>query len=203
MKKFVPTTLSSSKLPQPSFACWWPSFPFRREQTRVLTEVFAVHNQVLPVHVDEQVDRIHACIAHLLDREQRHADVAHENLHRRFAVLVLQKDLDAARVCVVHQFRDRRDEARPCFAVGPLKGIVVPFGTGPNDEVRLQLACEVNATLQRVNAPAAQGVVRVDERAELVGRIGMQARRDHGQIHAMRFQNAVTAAMFSSLISPG
>ena len=27
MKKFVPTTLSSSNEPQPSLACWWPSLP--------------------------------------------------------------------------------------------------------------------------------------------------------------------------------
>ena len=60
-----------------------------REQCCVLGEVLAVHDQVLPVHVDLHV--VDPLGAQLVDHVQRHADVAHEDLHRRLGVLVLEE----------------------------------------------------------------------------------------------------------------
>ena len=61
--------------------------PFGREQRRVLGEVLAVHEQVLPVHVDLHV--VEPLGAQLVDHVQGHPDVAHQDLHCRLRVLVL------------------------------------------------------------------------------------------------------------------
>ena len=70
-----------------------PEQPVGREQRRVLGEVLAVHDQVLPVHV--HLDVVDPLAAQRVDDVQRHADVAHEDLHRRLRVLVLEEDGDA------------------------------------------------------------------------------------------------------------
>ena len=61
--------------------------PFGREQRRVFGEVLAVHQQVLPVHVDLHV--VEPLGAQLVDHVQGHPDVAHQDLHCRLRVLVL------------------------------------------------------------------------------------------------------------------
>ena len=93
MNAVAPTMLSSSKVPQPEFAVLVAEHALGGEQRRVLAQVLAVHDQVLPVHVD--LDVVEALGAQLVDHVQRHADVAHEDLHRRLGVLVLQEELDA------------------------------------------------------------------------------------------------------------
>ena len=60
------------------------------EQRRVLGEALAVHQQVLPVHVD--LDVVEALGAERVDHVQRHPDVAHQDLHRRLGVLVLEEE---------------------------------------------------------------------------------------------------------------
>ena len=55
--------------------------PVGREQCRVLGQVLAVHQQVLPVHVD--LDVVDAPLTQLVGDIQAHADVAHQDLHRR------------------------------------------------------------------------------------------------------------------------
>ena len=79
---------------------------FGGEQRRVLGEVLAVHDQVLPVHVD--LDVVDPLGAQLVDHVQRHADVAHQDLHRRLGVLVLEEDRHAAVARVLRPTRRRR-----------------------------------------------------------------------------------------------
>ena len=93
MNAVAPTMLSSSNVPQPEFACWWPSSPSAASSAAYSAEVLAVHDQVLPVHVD--LDVVEALPAERVDHVQRHADVAHEDLHRGLGVLVLEEDRDA------------------------------------------------------------------------------------------------------------
>ena len=57
MNAVAPTMLSSSNVPQPEFACWCPSRPSAGEHGGVLAQRLAVHDQVLPVHVDLDVRR--------------------------------------------------------------------------------------------------------------------------------------------------
>jgi hypothetical protein len=58
-----------------------PEQPLGRQQGGVLGEVLAVHDQVLPVHVD--LDVVEPLRLKLVHDVQAHADVAHQDLHRR------------------------------------------------------------------------------------------------------------------------
>jgi hypothetical protein len=173
------------------------------EQVGVLGQVLAVHYQVLPVHVDQEVLRIHPEGVDLLDGEERHPDVLHQDLHGGLAVLVLQKDLHVLLVGAVHYLRHALDEAAPGLRVGPLEGVVVPLGTGPDDEVSPDLAAQVHPALERVYALTADPLVRVYEGAPAVGRVGVEPRGDHRQVHPVLLEDARISARFSSLTSPG
>ena len=81
------------------------------EQRGVLGEVLPVHDQVLPVHVD--LDVVDALGAQLVDHVQRHADVAHEDLHRRLGVLVLEEHRHAVLASVLRPPRRRRRRTAP------------------------------------------------------------------------------------------
>jgi hypothetical protein len=81
------------------------------EQRRVLIKVLAVHDQVLPVHVD--LDVVDARRAQRVDHVQRHADAAHQDLHRGFGVFVLEEDGDAALARVTCGLADRVDQPPP------------------------------------------------------------------------------------------
>jgi len=115
--------LSSSKVPQPEFRVLMAEHPLRSEQGRVLRKVFAVHQQVLPVHVD--LDVVQPLGPELVDHVQRHADVAHEDLQRRFRVLVLEEEQDPALPATLGRLADSLDEPGPTFHVGRLKRVVV------------------------------------------------------------------------------
>ena len=111
--------------------------PLGGEQRRVLAEVLAVHDQVLPVHVD--LDVVDPLGAQLVDDVQRHADVAHEDLHRGLGVLVLQEQL--ARRAWRTSPRPGRSPSmnqRPAVGVRRLERVVVALDPGPEHEVRAE-----------------------------------------------------------------
>ena len=112
------------------------------EERRVLGEVLAVHDQVLPVHVD--LDVRDSTGAKGVDHMQRHADVAHQDLHRRLRVLVLEEHRDAALACVGSGLADPVDEARPRLGVRRLERVVVALDPGPDDHLRADVAREVD-----------------------------------------------------------
>jgi len=81
--------LSSSKVPQPEFACQVTEQALLAASSAgVFRQVLAVHQQMLPIHVD--LDVVDSLRAELVDDVQAHADVAHQDLHRRLGVLVLE-----------------------------------------------------------------------------------------------------------------
>ena len=143
MNAVAPTMLSSSNVPQPELACWWPSRPSASSSAAYSAEVLAVHDQVLPVHVD--LDVVDPLGAQLVDDVQRHPDVAHVDLHRGLGVLVLEEQL--APVALEHRggLPHAVDEPCPRLAVGRLERVVVALDPGPDDEVRADLAGELGA----------------------------------------------------------
>ncbi len=103
------------------------------EHGGVLAERLAVHDQVLPVHVD--LDVRDALGAQGVDDVQRHADVAHEDLHRGLGVLVLEEELDAVLVADLRRLGHPLDEPLPGLRVLGLERIVVALDPGPADHV--------------------------------------------------------------------
>src|SRR5579875_931974 len=158
-------------------------FPLGMEQRGVFGQVLAVHNEVLPVHVDLQARGVHAQAAHAVNNVEAGGDVAHQNVHRRLAVLVLQEDGHALRGRVRHDFAHPFDELVPGVNIVALEVIVVALGAGPDDEMRAQRGGKVHAALERVDALAAQRFVRIDEGPQFIGRIGMQAGGNTINIH--------------------
>ena len=112
------------------------------EQGRVLGEALAVHEQVLPVHVD--LDVVEPLRAQRVDHVQRHPDVAHEDLHRRLRVLVLEEEQDPVVGAALRGLPDAVDEPRPALLVRRLERVVVALDPGPDDQVRAELAREVD-----------------------------------------------------------
>ena len=149
--------------------------PLRGQHPGVLAQVLAVHDQVLPVHVDLHV--VEPLRAQRVDHVQRHPDVPHEDLHRGLGVLVLEEDRHAALLRALRRLPDPVDEPRPRVGVRRLERVVVALDPGPDDEVRLDLGREVDA-LQR----AADRLV-----ANLVGRRREPALAEHRvEVHPAR-----------------
>jgi hypothetical protein len=111
-----------------------PEQALGREKRRVLGQGLTVHEQVLPVHVD--LDVRDAARAQRVDDVQRHPDVAHEDLHRRLGVLVLEEERDPVLVTARGDLTDAVDEPRPGVPVGRLERVVVTLDARPQDHLR-------------------------------------------------------------------
>ena len=90
---------------------------------RVLAEVLAVHDQMLPVHVD--LDVVEALRPQLVDDVQGHADVPHQDLHRRLRVLVLEEQQDAVVGTALRGLADPLDQPLPALGIRRLERVVV------------------------------------------------------------------------------
>ena len=120
-----------------------PEQPLGGEQGRVLGQVLAVHDQVLPVHVD--LDVREPAVAELVDDVQGHPDVPHEDLHRGLGVLVLEEEEDAVLGAPLGRLGQPVHEPLPALAVRRLERVVVALDPRPDDEVRADLPGEVGA----------------------------------------------------------
>ena len=149
--------------------------PLGAEQGGVFRQALAVHEQVLPVHVDLDVGQ--ALRAELVDDVQGHADVPHQDLHRRLGVLVLEEKQDPAVGAALSRLADSLDQPVPALAVGALKRIVVALDPGPDDEMRAELAGEVDRARRPAQGLGPRGVVGRDESPTAEARIEVQARR--------------------------
>src|SRR6266404_3723872 len=150
--------------------------PFGGEQGGVFGEVFAVHDQVLPVHVD--LDVVEALAAEGVDDVQGHADVAHEDLHRRLRVLVLQEHGHALVLGVLGGLADAVDEPRPRLRVRGLERVVVPLDPRPDDHARPHLAGEVDSLPRQPERLPPHRVIRRAEAAPAEARVQMQTGGD-------------------------
>jgi len=143
---------------------------FGGEKSGVLGEVLAVHDQVLPIHVDLDVRDPPGPQG--VDDVQGHADVAHKDLHRRLRVLVLEEHRDAALGGVGRGVGDTVQEARPRFCVRRLERIVVTLDSWPDDHLRADIAGKV-AFLTGPGAisyaESCMGIVEHYQLGEIVG----------------------------------
>ena len=155
--------------------------PVRGEQSGVFGEVLAVHDQVLPVHVD--LDVLDPLGAQGVDDMQRHADVPHEDLHRRLGVLVLEEHGDATPVRVLGGLADAVDEALPGVRVAGLEGVVVALDPGPDDEVGADVGGQVDPFRREPERLGPRRVVRRRETAFGKEWVKVQAARD--AVHAV------------------
>ena len=179
MNAVAPTMLSSSKVPQPELACWWPSSALGGEQRGVLRQVLAVHQQVLPVHVHLHV--VDPLRAQLVDHVQRHPHVAHQDLHRGLGVLVLEEQLHAVAGAHLGGLADPLDQPAPGVRVGGLERVVVALDPGPDDEVGAERAGEVGGL---AGEPA--GLVARGRRRATRARRGRTSDRGAGQRRSRR-----------------
>ena len=119
----------------------------RSQQGSVFGKALAVHQQVLPVHVD--LDARDAAGAQRVDDVQRHADVSHEDLHRRLRVLVLEEEADPVLLAASGDLADAVEEPSPRLAIGSLERVVVALDPRPQDHLRSDRTGEVGC-LQRL-----------------------------------------------------
>src|SRR5262252_2204459 len=89
MNAVAPTMLSSSKVPQPEFACWWPSSPCAAS--------IAAYSPSDSPFISRCCQSMFTCTfviarAQRVDHMERHADVPHQDLHRGLGVLVLEEE---------------------------------------------------------------------------------------------------------------
>jgi hypothetical protein len=113
-----------------------------------------------------------------VDHVQRHADVPHQDLHRRLRVLVLEEDHDAALGGVLGGLPDPVHEARPRLPVRRLERVVVALDPRPDDHLRAALGGEVDRLPRQPQGVLAEGVVGRDERALAEARVQVQPARD-------------------------
>src|SRR5688572_25836890 len=96
---------------------------------------------------------------------------------------MLEKDLDLLLVGVIGQLGDALHKTPPGFRIRTLESVIIALGAGPDDKVGPYLTAEVYAAPQGIYALAAERFVGVYESAERVGRVGVEACGDHGQVH--------------------
>ena len=116
--------------------------------------------------------------AQLVDDVQRHADVAHQDLHRGLAVLVLQEQLAAVLGAHLGGLADGLDEPAPAVGIRRLERVVVALDAGPQHEVRAQRAGEVGALEREAQRLRPGRGIGVDEAAAAEARIEVQARAE-------------------------
>ena len=153
-----------------------PEQPSRGQERRVLAEVLPVHQQVLPVHVDLHV--VDPLRAERVDHVQRHAHVPHEDLHRGLGVLVLEEEENPVLLAALCRLPDAVDEPCPALGIRRLERIVVALDPGPEDEVRADLAREVDRLERERESGVAHGVVRGRETALAEPRVEVQPGAD-------------------------
>ena len=117
--------------------------PLRGQQRGVLGEVLAVHDQVLPVHVDLDV------VDPLRSRSLWISCSAIPMFPHVVFMAGSQSPCSRKTLTTVPRRRSRpprrrpRSSHRPALPVGRLERVVVALDPGPDDEVRAQLAGEV------------------------------------------------------------
>jgi hypothetical protein len=131
--------------------------PFGGEHRGVLAQRLAVHQQVLPVHVD--LDVVDPARTQRVDHVQRHPDVTHQDLHRGLGVLVLEEELDSALLAAGGHLADAVDEPRPRLPVRRLERVVVALDPGPEDHLRTDEPGEVGRGKRLTERRVPHGVV--------------------------------------------
>ena len=136
--------------------------PLGGEQGGVLGEVLAVHDQVLPVHVDlDVVDPLRGASVWITCSVMPMLRIRIFIAGSEF--LCSRKTVTPWSRGVLRRLADAVDEARPRRRVRGLEGVVVALDPGPDDEVRPDLGGEVD---RLAGQPQRLGAGRVVGRGE-------------------------------------
>ncbi len=148
------------------------------QQRGVLGEVLAVHDQVLPVHVDLHVGE--ALCVELVRDVHAHADVAHQDLHRRLGVLVLEEQLDAVPCADLRRLAHALDQPPPRVDVRGLERIVVTLDPRPDDQLApIDPANSAASRVIRRASPRIGGIGVAPDRRGRTGDRGAARSRSH------------------------
>jgi hypothetical protein len=115
--------------------------------------------------------------AQLVNDVQRHPDVAHEDLHGRLGVLVLEEQLAPVAPDGLGRLPDAVDQPRPRLGVRGLERVVVALDPGPDDVVGADLAGEVGCLDGQAHRLLAHGRVGRHEPAAAEARVEVQPGR--------------------------
>src|SRR5207245_8988840 len=114
----------------------------------------------------------------LVDDVQGHADVAHQDLHSRLGVLVLEEELDPVFLAPLRGRSYAFYQPSPALAVRRLERIVVALDAGPDDEVRPQAAGHVGRGQRAPHRLGANRRIRRAQPAAAAKRVEMQTGGD-------------------------
>src|SRR2546425_911182 len=115
---------------------------FRMQEGSVLCKVFTVHDEMLPVHVDQEARGIDSQAAHAVDSVEGGGYIAHENVHSRFTVFVFHENRHAFGGGMRHNFAYSGNELIPRVGIVALEVVVVALGTRPDNEVCPECGCK-------------------------------------------------------------
>ena len=160
MNAVAPTMLSSSNVPQPEFACWWPSSPRDGEQRRVLRQRLAVHDQVLPVHV--HLDVVVAALAAARGSRSSVIPMFRIMIFIAGSEFLCSSQSSWPRLAELPgDLPEPVDEQVPALRVGRLERVVVALDPGPDDHRHAELPGELRAgdrDLHRLGAHRRVGI---------------------------------------------
>ena len=188
MNAVAPTMLSSSKVPQPEFACWWPSSP-----SAASSAAYSARFSPFMIRCCQSMLTLTLsmpAVAQLVDHVQRHPDVRHVDLHRRLGVLVLEEEQAPVRREPLGDLRDAVDQPRP-------RSRRTAPGTGSCSPRRRARRSSARRSRRRGRPPRAEPSAsrahRVVERGQPAlaeARVDVQARRRSRRSRARRAPRA-------------
>ncbi len=110
----------------------------------------------------------------LFDHEQAHPDVAHQDLHGRLGVLVLEEQLDPVLGAHRSGLGHALDQPPPRVDVRRLERVVVALAAGPDDQVGAQRPGERSRLAHDPSRLRAHRRIRIDQAAPAEARIQVQ-----------------------------
>ena len=138
---------------------------------------------MLPVHIDLEAGGIDTQATYAVDGVEGGRNIAHEYVHGRFAIFVLQEDRYAFGSCMRDYFTHTTYKQIPRLSILALEVVVIAFCTRPDDEVGTKCSGEVNTALERLNSFATQRRIGIDECSQFVCWIGMKSSGEAVDIH--------------------
>ena len=176
MNRIVPTMLSSSKVPQPSFACRWPSRPSAASRpaysARLSPFISRCCQSMLTLTLSIPWRRSEWITCSVIPMLRIRIFIAGSEF------LCSRKTVTPRSFACCAACADAVDEARPGLLVRRLERVVVALDPGPDDHVGAGLAGEVDRLARQPQRLLAGRVVGRAERALAEAGVEVEAARD-------------------------
>src|SRR5260370_33134523 len=118
---------------------------------------------MLPVHIDEEAGDIDTKASNAVYGIKGGRDIAHQYVHSWFAIFMFQKDRYTFGGCMCDYFTHATNEPIACLDIVTLKVVIVAFSSRPDNEMSAKSSSEIYTPFERLNAPAAQCWIGIDE----------------------------------------